>query len=59
MVNRCNAAGVRIYVDAVINHMSATGGQGSAGTDNNPGTKYYPGVPFGIFNLKIIALQHI
>jgi len=47
MVNRCNAVGVRIYVDAVINHMSATGGLGSAGTDNNPGTKYYPGVPFG------------
>jgi len=47
MVNRCNAVGVRIYVDAVINHMSAVGGLGSGGTDQNPGTKYYPGVPYG------------
>ena len=25
MVSRCNAVGVRIYVDAVINHMAAVG----------------------------------
>ena len=25
MVSRCNAVGVRIYVDAVINHMAAGG----------------------------------
>ncbi|MCM5678390.1 alpha amylase C-terminal domain-containing protein [Schlegelella sp. S2-27] len=32
MVNRCNAAGVGIYVDAVINHMSGgNGGTSSAG----------------------------
>lgn len=32
MVNRCNAVGVGIYVDAVINHMSGgTGGTSSAG----------------------------
>ncbi|CAF5008452.1 unnamed protein product, partial [Rotaria socialis] len=30
MVDRCNKAGVRIYVDAVINHMAAGGNRGSA-----------------------------
>src|SRR5690349_20379870 len=29
MSRRCNAVGVRIYVDAVINHMSATSGTGT------------------------------
>ena len=52
MVNRCNAVGVRIYVDAVINHMTDVAGQGSAGTNVNPGTKYFPGVPYGKFNFK-------
>jgi alpha-amylase len=32
MVSRCKAAGVDIYVDAVINHMSAGAGTGSNGT---------------------------
>lgn len=63
MVNRCNAVGVRIYVDAVINHMAAAAaGTGSGGTSFNPGTKYFPGVPYGllfnsIFNKKIILLD--
>jgi alpha-amylase len=40
MVTRCKAAGVDIYVDAVINHMTAGGGTGSNGTAY---TKYsYP-----------------
>ena len=30
MVTRCNNAGVRIYVDAVINHMAAGGKTGFA-----------------------------
>lgn len=48
MVNRCNAAGVRIYVDAIINHMAAAAtGTGSGGTSFNPGTKSFPGVPYG------------
>ena len=47
MVNRCNAVGVGIYVDAVINHMSGgTGGTSSAGRSwshhNYPGL-YGPG----------------
>ena len=42
MVNRCDAAGVDIYVDAVINHMTAGAGTGSDGTVY---TKYqYPGL---------------
>ncbi len=42
MVNRCNAVGVGIYVDAVINHMTAGAGTGSDGTVY---TKYnYPGL---------------
>ena len=28
MVDRCKAAGVNIFVDAVINHMSGRGGSG-------------------------------
>jgi alpha-amylase len=45
MVTRCAAAGVDVYVDAVINHMSAGAGTGSAGTVY---TKYeYPGL-FGL-----------
>ncbi|MDK2125163.1 alpha-amylase [Parachitinimonas caeni] len=40
MVSRCKAAGVGIYVDAVINHMTAGTGTGSHGT---PYSKYdYP-----------------
>lgn len=42
MVNSCKAAGVDVYVDAVINHMAAGSGTGSNGT---PYTKYsYPGL---------------
>ena len=42
MVSRCAAAGVDIYVDAVINHMTAGDGTGTAGTAY---TKYeYPGL---------------
>jgi alpha-amylase len=42
MVTRCKAAGVDIYVDAVINHMTAGAGTGTNGTAY---TKYsYPGL---------------
>ncbi|KAF5298169.1 hypothetical protein FQA39_LY02593 [Lamprigera yunnana] len=48
MTQRCNAVGVRIYVDAVINHM--TGGStiqiGTGGNSADPTTKDYPAVPF-------------
>jgi alpha-amylase len=40
MVQRCDAAGVDIYVDAIINHMAAGSGTGTAG--NSFGNKSYP-----------------
>jgi alpha-amylase len=44
MVSRCRAANVDIYVDAVINHMTAGAGTGSAGSVYS---KYsYPDVPW-------------
>jgi alpha-amylase len=44
MVQRCRAVGVDIYADAVINHMTAGSGTGSAGSAY---TKYsYPAVPY-------------
>uniref|UniRef100_D1FPT6 Alpha-amylase n=1 Tax=Simulium nigrimanum TaxID=683695 RepID=D1FPT6_SIMNI len=50
MVRRCNAAGVRIYVDVVINHMAAfaTGQDEILGTDGTPAFSNlsYPGVPY-------------
>lgn len=44
MIRRCNRVGIRIYVDAVINHMTASGGRGTAGSTCTP--KNYPGVPY-------------
>ena len=40
MVNRCKAAGVEIYADAVINHMTAGSGTGRNGTSYSK--KSYP-----------------
>lgn len=40
MVQRCNNAGVDIYVDAVINHMANGAGTGTAG--NGYGNRQYP-----------------
>lgn len=46
MVQRCNNVGVRIYVDTVINHMSATPGVGTAGSASEPGPRNFPAVPY-------------
>jgi len=51
MVQRCNRVGVRIYVDAVINHMTGLSqtGSGSAGSSFDSNTREslsYPGVPY-------------
>lgn len=56
MIDRCNAVGVRIYVDAIINHMAAAAaGTGSGGSSFNPGTKSFPAVPYGrVFFLVLI-----
>src|SRR5262245_18562231 len=47
MVSTCHAAGVKIYVDAVINHM-AGGASTGLGSDGSSHTQYsYPSVPYG------------
>lgn len=50
--SRCNAAGVRIYVDAVINHMSATTGSGTAGSQSTPATRSFPAVPYSALDFN-------
>lgn len=47
MTRRCNAVGIRIYADVVINHMSATTGTGTGGSSGNSGTLSFPAVPYG------------
>jgi alpha-amylase len=39
MTRRCNAVGVRIYIDLILNHMSATTGVGTAGNTANSATR--------------------
>ncbi|XP_045460786.1 alpha-amylase-like [Harmonia axyridis] len=46
MTERCNKAGIRIYVDAVINHMSGGDGVGTAGNKGEASKKNFPGVPY-------------
>lgn len=47
MVQTCHAAGVKIYVDAVINHM-AGGASTGPGSNGSSYTQYsYPSVPYG------------
>lgn len=47
MVQRCNNVGVRIYVDAVINHMGAASGWGTGGNSADMGSLSFPAVPYG------------
>ncbi|EAT40612.1 AAEL007675-PA, partial [Aedes aegypti] len=46
MSRRCNAVGVRLYVDIIINHMAAQPGVGIGGSISNPGDRDFPAVPF-------------
>lgn len=51
MSKRCNAAGVRVYVDVVLNHMAGTDEYrptiiGTANSTAEPEIHKYPGVPF-------------
>jgi alpha-amylase len=47
MVSTCHAAGVKIYVDAVLNHM-AGGASTGAGSGGSTYSQYaYPSVPYG------------
>lgn len=48
MTRRCNAVGVRIYVDVVFNHMTGSGSLGSAGSRANLATRDYYAVPYSI-----------
>ncbi|XP_059120957.1 pancreatic alpha-amylase isoform X2 [Peromyscus eremicus] len=56
MVTRCNKVGVRIYVDAVINHMCGSGG--GAGTSSTCGSYYnannrdFPSVPYSAWDFN-------
>jgi len=45
MVARCNAVGVRIYVDAVFNQLAAGGGTGTGGSSFDGFN--FPAIPFG------------
>jgi len=50
MVRRCNAVGVRIYVDVVLNHMTNLDTLSGIGTGGSPFDSVgmeYPGVPYG------------
>ncbi|KAK8757833.1 hypothetical protein V5799_004533 [Amblyomma americanum] len=49
MVRRCNQAGVRVYVDVVLNHMTGlhANDTGTAGTTYDYRDRMYPGVPYG------------
>lgn len=61
MVRRCNAVGVRIYVDLVINHMTSTHKKhiGTGGTTADPGKRSYPGVPYvdAHFNSPVCGIK--
>ncbi|XP_004637021.1 pancreatic alpha-amylase isoform X2 [Octodon degus] len=56
MVTRCNNVGVRIYVDAVINHMCGSGnGAGTSSTCGsyyNAGNREFPAVPYSSWDFN-------
>ncbi|NWR28278.1 AMYP amylase, partial [Tachuris rubrigastra] len=56
MVTRCNNVGVRIYVDAVVNHMcGAAGGSGThstCGSYFNAGNRDFPAVPYSVWDFN-------
>jgi alpha-amylase len=47
MTRRCNAVGIRIYPDIIINHMSGATGIGTGGSIADARTLHYSAVPFG------------
>ncbi|XP_054836048.1 pancreatic alpha-amylase-like isoform X2 [Eublepharis macularius] len=56
MVTRCNNVGVRIYVDAVINHMCSSGAgsgyRGTCGSYFSAGDRDFPAVPYSNFDFN-------
>lgn len=61
MARRCNAVGVRIYVDLVINHMTSTHRNhvGTGGSTADPGKRSYPAVPYSDehFNSPVCSIK--
>ncbi|MDJ0726681.1 MAG: alpha-amylase family protein [Prochloraceae cyanobacterium] len=56
MISRCQAVGVDIYADAVINHM--IGGDSAIGSNGSNVTKYdYPQVPYGVLDFHIDSVD--
>jgi alpha-amylase len=47
MVQTCHTAGVKIYVDAVINHMAGGGSTGNGSAGSTYSHYAYPAVPYG------------
>lgn len=49
MSRRCNAVGIRIYIDVLLNHMSADNDNavGTAGNRADPANRQFPAVPYG------------
>lgn len=49
MSRRCNAVGIRIYIDIIINHMAADNPNaiGTAGNPADPNNRQFPAVPYG------------
>ncbi len=47
MVSTCHAAGVKIYVDAVVNHMAGGGSTGAGSAGSTYSHYAYPSVPYG------------
>lgn len=62
MIRRCNVAGVRIYVDVVINHMTGvhTINRGTGNSTADPHRRSFPAVPFSDsdFNSPICGIQN-
>ncbi|KFO26899.1 Pancreatic alpha-amylase [Fukomys damarensis] len=56
MVTRCNNVGVRIYVDAVINHMCGSGNpagtSSTCGSYYNPGNREFKAVPYSSYDFN-------
>lgn len=52
MIKRCNAVGIRIYVDVVINHMAAKPGLGFAGSLADVDMTSFPGVPYSVLDFN-------
>lgn len=55
MVNRCNKAGVRIYVDTVFNHMTGNhaNAKGTGGSTADTDKLNYPGVPYSGYDFHV------